>query len=72
MHCVKSITDDMYYVGVSDRRISLFENVFPLENGISYNSYLVLDEKNILLDTVDKSVSGVFFENALTLCVLLC
>ena len=63
MHCVKSITDDMYYVGASDRRISLFENVFPLENGISYNSYLVLDEKNILLDTVDKSVSGVFFEN---------
>lgn len=63
MYCVKSITDDMYYVGASDRRISLFENVFPLENGISYNSYLVLDEKNILLDTVDKSVSGVFFEN---------
>lgn len=63
MYCVKRITDDMYYVGANDRRISLFENVFPLDNGVSYNSYLIKDEKNILLDTVDKSVSDIFFEN---------
>lgn len=63
MYCIKKVTDDMYYVGASDRRISLFENVFPLNNGVSYNAYLVLDEKNVLMDTVDSSVSGIFFEN---------
>lgn len=63
MYNVNKITEDMYYVGASDRRIALFENVFPLENGVSYNSYLVLDEKTVLLDTVDSSVGGIFFEN---------
>lgn len=63
MHCLKKITEDMYWVGGNDRRLALFENVFPVPRGVSYNSYLVLDEKTVLLDTVDKSVSGVFFEN---------
>ncbi|MEG1801160.1 MAG: FprA family A-type flavoprotein, partial [Oscillospiraceae bacterium] len=63
MHCVKKIKGDMYWIGGSDRRISLFENVFPLTKGVSYNSYIVMDEKNILMDTVDKSVAGIFFEN---------
>ena len=63
MHCVKQVTRDMYWVGGSDRRLSLFENVYPVPNGISYNSYLVLDEKTVLLDTVDRSVGDVFFEN---------
>lgn len=63
MYCVKKVTEDMYYVGAGDRRLSLFENVFPLTNGISYNSYLLLDEKTVLFDTVDNSVSGIFFEN---------
>lgn len=63
MYCVKQITEDMYWVGGNDRRIALFENVFPVPEGVSYNSYLVLDEKTVLLDTVDKAVSGVFFEN---------
>ena len=63
MNCVKKITDDMYWIGASDRRLSLFENVYPVPNGVSYNSYIVLDEKTILLDTVDRSVSDQFFEN---------
>ena len=63
MHCVKKITSDMYWVGGSDRRLALFENVYPIPRGISYNAYLVLDEQTVLFDTVDKAVSEVFFEN---------
>ena len=63
MHNFRKITQDMYWIGASDRRISLFENVYPLENGVSYNSYIILDNKTVLLDTVDKSVSEIFFEN---------
>ena len=60
MYCERKITGDTIYVGASDRRLSLFENVFPLDNGVSYNAYLVLDEKTVLMDTVDRSVSGSF------------
>ena len=63
MHCVKRITNDMYWVGGSDRRLALFENVYPIPNGVSYNAYLVLDEQTVLFDTVDRSVSEIFFEN---------
>lgn len=63
MHCYTQVTSDIYYIGSSDRRLALFENIYPIPNGISYNSYLVLDEKTVLIDTVDKSVAGVFFEN---------
>ncbi len=63
MHCVKQITNDMFWVGGSDRRLALFENVYPIPNGVSYNAYVVLDEQTVLLDTVDRSVSERFFEN---------
>jgi len=63
MHCTKKIQDGLYWIGASDRRLALFENVFPIPRGVSYNAYVVLDEKTVLLDTVDRSVSGVFFEN---------
>ena len=63
MYNVMQINDDVTYVGASDRKLALFEAVYPLINGVSYNSYLVNDEKTVLLDTVDRSVSGVFFEN---------
>ena len=63
MQCVRKIEDDLYWVGSEDRRIKLFENIIPIENGVSYNSYLLLDEKNVLFDTVDYSVSKQFFEN---------
>lgn len=63
MHCVKKLTDDLFWIGASDRRLALFENVFPVPRGVSYNAYVVMDEQTILFDTVDKSVSGQFFEN---------
>lgn len=62
MYLKKLVTKDTYYVGASDRRIALFENIYPLNNGVSYNSYVILDEKTCLLDTVDPSVEGVFLE----------
>lgn len=63
MYCVKKMTEDLYWVGGSDRRLALFENVYPIPNGVSYNAYLLMDEKTVLLDTVDRSVSDLFFEN---------
>ena len=63
MHNTRLIADDIYYIGSSDRRLSLFENVYPIDRGVSYNSYIVLDEKTMVLDTVDHSVSKQFFEN---------
>ncbi len=56
MSYLRAIKDDIYYVGASDYRITLFENLFPLEHGVSYNAYLIVDEKTCLLDTVDGSV----------------
>ncbi|HNW86469.1 MAG TPA: flavin reductase [Candidatus Limiplasma sp.] len=63
MNCVRHIKDDLLYIGGSDRRLAKFENLFPLPTGVSYNSYLLLDDKTVLLDTVDHAVAGVFFEN---------
>lgn len=63
MYCVKRIKDDLYWVGGIDRRLALFENAFPIPRGISYNAYLLLDEKTVLLDTVDRSITEQFFVN---------
>lgn len=63
MYCVKEIINDLYWVGGSDRRLALFENAYPLPKGISYNSYLLLDEKTVLLDTVDRALTDLFFYN---------
>ncbi len=63
MYCVKNITEDLFWIGGNDRRLALFENVYPVPHGVSYNSYLLLDEKTVVFDTVDKAVSGIFFEN---------
>ena len=63
VHNVRHISEDLVYLGASDRRIELFENVYPIPRGVSYNAYLLLDEKTVLFDTVDRSVSGQFFEN---------
>ena len=57
------ISQDLVYVGVSDRRTALFENVYPIPRGVSYNSYVLLDEKTVLFDTADASVASQFFEN---------
>ncbi|MBR1516810.1 MAG: FprA family A-type flavoprotein [Bacteroidales bacterium] len=63
MHNIRKITEDLYYVGASDRRLSLFENVYPVPRGVSYNSYVITDEKTVLLDTADSAVGQQFFEN---------
>lgn len=63
MYCVKTIKDDLFWVGGSDRRLALFENAYPIPKGISYNSYVLLDEKTILFDTVDRAITGQFLEN---------
>lgn len=63
MYQVRKVTDKIVWIGASDRRLALFENIFPIPRGVSYNSYVLLDEKTVLLDTVDASVSGQFFEN---------
>lgn len=63
MYNVKNITEDLYWVGANDRRLALFEGVYDIPTGVSYNSYLLIDDKTVLLDTVDKAVSHQFFEN---------
>ena len=63
MYCVQPIREELYYVGASDRRLTLFENVYPIPRGVSYNAYVLLDEKTVLLDTVDWSVGERFLEN---------
>ncbi len=63
MKNIRKINDDLYYIGQSTRRISLFENVYPVPCGVSYNSYFLDGEKTVLFDTVDKSECEQFFEN---------
>lgn len=63
MYCVRKITEDLYWVGGNDRRLALFENIHPIPRGVSYNSYLLLDEKAVLFDTVDWSICRQFLDN---------
>ena len=63
MYNIRKVTDDITWIGASDRRLALFENIFPIKRGVSYNSYVLLDEQTVLFDTVDASVAGQFFEN---------
>ena len=63
MHCTRKVLDDLIWVGADDRRLACFEGVYGVPDGVSYNSYLMLDEKTILFDTVDKAVAATFFEN---------
>ena len=63
MSCVRKVTEDLYWVGVNDKRLHLFENIHPIPNGVSYNSYLLKDEKNVLFDTVDWSGCREFLKN---------
>ena len=63
MYCTRKVTDDLIWVGADDRRLPFFEGVYGVPDGVSYNSYLLLDEKTVLFDTMDKAVYGVFLEN---------
>ncbi len=65
MNIAQQITDHIYWVGGSDRRIALFENMFPLPNGVAYNSYIIMDEKVAIIDSVDSAITQQFFENIL-------
>ena len=59
---MKAVAKDIYYVGVNDRQKALFENLWPLPGGVSYNSYLIVDDKTVLVDTVDICYSDLFFK----------
>ena len=63
MHNIRKITEDLFYIGCSDRRLSLFESAYPVKDGVSYNSYVLKDKKHVLFDTVDKVCAEQFFEN---------
>lgn len=63
MHCVRKVTEDLYWVGANDHRLTLFENIHPIPKGVSYNSYLLLDEKTVLFDTVDWSACRQLLDN---------
>lgn len=57
------VAEDLFYIGASDRRIALFESAFPVPRGVSYNSYLLTDEKTVLFDAVDAAVADEFLSN---------
>lgn len=63
MHCTKHITDDLIWIGGNDRRLALFEGVYPIPRGVAYNSYVLLDDSTVLIDTVDRAIAPLFFEN---------
>ena len=63
MHCTRKITEDLIWVGGNDRRLAMFEGVYSVPDGVSYNAYLLLDDTTVLFDTVDRAVDKVFFEN---------
>ncbi|MGN0452401.1 MAG: flavin reductase [Ruminococcus sp.] len=63
MYSFRKVTEDIYWVGSNDRRLAMFEGVYSVPDGVSYNSYLIMDDKTVLMDTVDKAVDKVFFEN---------
>ncbi len=57
------ISKDIYYIGADDKDIRLFESQYHVPNGMSYNSYLIKDNKNVVLDTIDKKVTNIWLEN---------
>ncbi len=63
MHCVREVTDNLYWVGANDHRLALFENIHPIPKGVSYNAYLLKDEQTVLFDTVDWSACRQLLEN---------
>ena len=66
MQCFRKVTEDLYWVGGNDRQVELFENIFPLAKGVSYNSYLLLDEQTVLFDTADYAIGKQFIENVMS------
>ena len=58
-----TISKDIIHIGASDKDIKIFESQYVLENGMSYNSYLIKDEKNVVLDTIDEKLTDIWLEN---------
>ena len=63
MHSVRKVTDDLFWIGGNDHRLTLFENIHPIPKGVSYNAYVLLDEKTVLFDTADWDICRLFLEN---------
>ncbi len=63
MYCVREVTQNLYWVGANDHRLHLFENVYPIPRGVSYNAFLLLDRESVLFDTVDWSACRQMMEN---------
>ena len=63
MNASRKVTEDVYWIGGDDRTAGLFEGSFPIPEGVSYNSYVILDEKTCLLDTCDASITAKFWKN---------
>lgn len=63
LYCTRKVTDTIWWVGGNDRRLALFENLFPIPHGVSYNSYVIMDEKTALMDTTDPSITSLFLAN---------
>lgn len=63
MQNTRKITEDIVWVGSSDRRLERFENLFPIPRGITYNAYFIDDTKTVLVDTVDEAVERQLYEN---------
>lgn len=57
------IGNDIYYIGVNDKTLDLFEGQYPIPNGIAYNSYVIMDDKIVVMDTVDKRKSEEYLKN---------
>lgn len=65
MFCTRKVSENIHWVGGSDRRLALFENIFPISRGVSYNSYVITDKKTAVIDTADSSISEQFIENVM-------
>jgi flavorubredoxin len=63
MYNFREINENLYWVGANDNRLALFENIHPVPKGVSYNSYLLLDEKTVLFDAIDESAGKQLIEN---------
>ncbi len=63
MQITREVVDQIFWVGGNDNRLERFENMFALPEGVAYNSYLIVDEQTVLLDTVDRAISGQYLEN---------
>ncbi|MCR5822942.1 MAG: MBL fold metallo-hydrolase, partial [Lachnospiraceae bacterium] len=63
MFNVRNVGEGIYWLGSSDRRLELFENAYPVPDGMSYNNYVIIDDKTCLMDGIDDAVTRQFMEN---------